>query len=126
MPSIEQLSIVGEPQEASELIAKYKYKGGEEGNSYYAWYRYIDSSKDKNKNEEEDEEEILIANTEGKRVYFPQREDIGYQLRFKYTPTREDGQVGSTQIVSTPPIIAGIEIFIARAFSIYITYYFLS
>jgi hypothetical protein len=95
-PAIEQLSILGDLVEGNELIATYVYKGGEEGKSQFFWSRGDGKSF------------TPIASSEGKRAYFPTHEDVGYYLKFTYTPMRKDGEIGSTQqIVSGKTIAPG-------------------
>lgn len=97
-PTIEGLSIIGDLMEGCELISKYKYKGGEEGKSQFFWSRSKDGGKSF----------VPIPESEGKRVYFPSKEDINCVLKFTYTPIREDGEIGSTQqTVTTGTITAG-------------------
>ena len=90
-PCIENLQIIGELIEGSELIVKYQYKGGQEGKSQFFWSRSQDGSKTFNP----------IANSEGKRAYFPTRDDIGCVLKFTYTPLRIDGEIGTTCTATT-------------------------
>src|SRR5690348_1111097 len=94
-PHAEGICIVGECIEGSELIAKYQYKGGEEGQSKFMWYR---SSRNT---------ETLIPDSEGKRVYFPVSKDIGCVLKFKLTPIRDDGEVGQVHEAVSQTIVAG-------------------
>ncbi len=94
---MEGLTIVGDFTESGELIARYTYKGGEEGKSQFFWSRsLVNDSK------------IFtpIPSSEAKRAYFPTKEDIGCYLKFTYTPMREDGEIGTTQTATTASIIA--------------------
>lgn len=93
---MEDLCIIGEGAEGSELIAKYQYRGGEQGASRFMWYQTSAGNED-----------TLITDTEGKRIYFPTANDIGFVLKFKITPVRDDGQSGVTQEAISLPITPG-------------------
>jgi hypothetical protein len=100
-PQIRNLCIIGEPQEGHELIAKYQYYGGEEGNSKFAWYRGTTNLHSPSNYK-------LIPMSLGKRVYFPTREDVGKTLTFVFTPIRNDGMEGETKEVTTQVIQQGL------------------
>lgn len=84
--------INGEPAVGAELISKFKYQGGEEGDSLFYWVR------------KKGDVEEQIKGTEGKRVYFATEADVGHRIGFRHTPAREDGEVGESTAIYTTTI----------------------
>eukprot|EP00897_Mesotaenium_endlicherianum_P001273 jgi/Mesen1/1173/ME000124S00209 len=98
-PRLEKLEIEGKGFHSSLYVLRASYYGGKEGSSRIQWYRQ----------EPDQPEPIAIPGEEG-RSYEATVDDEGCVLLAKYTPLRDDGEIGETVTAQTEPIEVDVEV----------------
>lgn len=96
-PHMESLVVEGSGHHSSVYSVKGRYVGGKEGPSSIQWFRTVPGS---------DKEPDAILGETG-LTYEATADDVGFALMVKYTPVREDGEVGQPVTTVTQPITIG-------------------
>ncbi|GAQ78250.1 AIR9 protein [Klebsormidium nitens] len=86
-PVVRAVTVSGTVKEGEKLTASYKYDGGHEGASEFAWYSHKDGS----------DSGTLIPGSQGALEYTVRPEDVGRHVSFQCTPIRRDGGRGEMQ-----------------------------